>query len=403
MRELRFTGALLLVAAALALGGCESAVKTASPSVAPSAAPASASPTPVPTPAPPISMKQVADVPSEQEADLTPLADGRVLVAGGYVPPKGPCAQACTGTEVATSWLFDPTTNEYRATGSMKEPRAGYAGVLLHDGRVLVIGGLGCSGVPMASAEVYDPAKGAFTSLGNLNQQVSGEWNVLTGQSAIVLLDGRVLIVGGANQLGQGFDAATIFDPTTDAFTNIPGMTTARYEPTVTLLPDGRVLIAGGYAGQFSRPVASAELFDPITNSFVRTGSLAQARFGANTIPLADGRVLIVDGGIEPNVSQCNVPIGAELYDPKTGTFSAGPTPPVRFSNPVVAGGRVLLLGGLDFSCTWLTTAIDWDPVSGTAWTVGNNVPQYSGPAIPLPNGRALISADNGHLYLLTA
>src|SRR5438067_1878234 len=73
---------------------------------------------------------------------------------------------------------------------SMPAPLMSHQAVLLHDGRVLVLGGESVLGVPTRTVQVYDPAKDVWTTL-------AGMHTARIGFSATVLLDGRVLVVGG--------------------------------------------------------------------------------------------------------------------------------------------------------------------------------------------------------------
>jgi WD40 repeat protein len=84
-----------------------------------------------------------------------------------------------------------------------------------------------------------------------------------------------------------------------------------RYYQTATLLPDGRVLIAGGCC-EGTASLASAELYDPETGTFDPTGSMTTARMNGSATLLADGSVLMVGGSGDAS---------AELYIPNTGTF----------------------------------------------------------------------------------
>ncbi len=97
-------------------------------------------------------------------------------------------------------------------------------------------------------------------------------------------------------------------------------MSTARDFATATLLPNGKVLIAGGFiiVGGNTVVLASAELYDPATGTFTLTGSLATARAGHSAVLLPNGKVFIAGGG-DFNVTNYS---SAEVYNTASGLFS---------------------------------------------------------------------------------
>jgi hypothetical protein len=98
-------------------------------------------------------------------------------------------------------------------------------------------------------------------------------------------------------------------------FYNTGSLATARYSHTATLLPNGKVLVAGG-AGA-SGTLASAELYDPASDRWTATGSLATARNNYTATFLPNGKVLVAGGYIGSSLAS------AELYDPASGTWTA--------------------------------------------------------------------------------
>jgi len=177
------------------------------------------------------------------------LSDGRVLLVGGYGIP---------GVQ-ETADLYDPNTGTWSAASSMIEARWNFAATRLEDGRVLVAGGEGArSGTQLVSAELFDPATGIWSTTGNMSR-------VRIELTATLLLDGRVLVAGASDgnpSVVPWTSFADLYDPRTGAWSDAGKPTQDRAGQTATLLPDGRVLLVGGRVSPGGQK-SSVELFNP--------------------------------------------------------------------------------------------------------------------------------------------
>ncbi|HET8840723.1 MAG TPA: kelch repeat-containing protein, partial [Ktedonobacteraceae bacterium] len=185
--------------------------------------------------------------------------------------------------------LVSPGT--WAATGSMQQPRSGYTATLLKNGLVLVAGGVGPNGNVLASAELYNPATGTWTATGSMLQ-------ARYIHTATLLPDGRVLVAGGGLPGSAVLASAELYNPATGTWTATGSLLQARYIHTATLLPDGRVLIAGGFgvSGSIVTTLGTAEIYTPLAGVWTSTGSMLQARYLHTATLLPDGRVLIAGG-----------------------------------------------------------------------------------------------------------
>jgi hypothetical protein len=266
------------------------------------------------------------------------LEDGRVMVIGGADE---------NFNFLASAEIYDPRNNTWSLTAPMNEEHfEDFTAVLLPGRKVLVAGGFGPTAA-LNSAEIYDEATGTWTPTGSMNV-ARGEF------PTVVLHDGRVLAVGGCGGVCDSTEdaiaAAEIYDPATGIWTLTGSMSTARNDLAAVVLQEGRVLAAGGGMGDEELPRhASAEIFDPQTGQWTPTGDMAIGRSEAEyaSVLLPDGRVLVPGGhtAFQTPVSS------ADLYDPRTGTWTAaGSMSVVRagHSSIVLRGNRgVLVMGGL--------------------------------------------------------
>jgi hypothetical protein len=210
--------------------------------------------------------------------------------------------------------------------------------VLLGTGKVLIAGGLGPSWTFLSSAELYDPATGRFTSTGALT--VARESHV-----AVKLQDELVLIAGGHHGPRGNLTLLTsseIYEPATGVFTRAGDMRVRRHKHDGVLLPDGRVLITGGADERDDRGVyKSSELFDPRTGAFTLGPSMQLGRYkhAGSSMVLPTGLVLVAGGAPQ-----------AEVYNPRANAFALVPGEPRmagQFSaTALLRTGGALITGG---------------------------------------------------------
>jgi Galactose oxidase, central domain/Kelch motif len=392
-----------LIAVAALLGGACGAAATPTPTATPTAAPtptaastaappsATPAPTAAPTATPQVGLKGPLGD-GRQVHTATVLADGRVLVAGGTDYADQPLASVT---------LYDPTAGTFSQTGSMGTARAFFTATLLPDGRVLVAGGgppqYGHPGPDLATAELYDPKSGTFTPTGSMT-------TTREDHSATLLRDGRVLIAGGNDKADHAVASAELYDPKTGKFSATGSMAIARGYHTAALLADGRVLIVGGAAAAWTSMdgLASAELYDPKTGTFTATGSMASALgFPPTATLLEDGRVLVTGTTATGTLS--------ELYDPKTGTFTptgSMTTPRPYTTATLLADGRVLVAGGgSDYANrNFLASAEIFDPTTGAFSATGSmSAARTWCQASLLADGRVLITGGYGSVAPLAS
>ncbi|HWR15861.1 MAG TPA: kelch repeat-containing protein [Terriglobales bacterium] len=276
------------------------------------------------------------------------LPDGRVIIAGGYNPllPGDDFDPVFTSSE-----LYDPATKTFSAGPDMNFPRRHHVTTQLKDSRVLVTGGIQLRGSGFGAStntEIYDPATGKFTAANTMNE---GRWL----HTATLLPDGRVLIVGGRNNNCTGncpvysLSSAEIYDPATGNFTTTGSLHISRFNHTATLLTNGKVLVLGGQStddlGGQTDQVATAEIYDPATGQFTLAGNLVLARSGHTVTLLNNGKLLLAGGWKISGVATQNT----EIFDPGTGTSQEGPQMTeahVRHTAVRLPGGEVLVVSG---------------------------------------------------------
>jgi hypothetical protein len=252
----------------------------------------------------------------------TTLANGKVLIAGGYLgaPPSE--------QRTASAELYDPSSNSFIALPDMSAVRVGHKATLLDSGKVLISG-------DDPRIELFDPATNTFLQAGVL------PWSAFAS-TAVELGDGQVLIAGGFKDSSyEAAATAVLYDPVAGSTKALPDMGVARTQHAGVLLADGRVLLIGG-TGDLQDTVgfSSAEIFDPMSGQFRTLGATAPIGVGHTASLLPSGRVLFAGG----------TTVGADLAQ-VWDSVGLGPTgrmrsPRTGHSATVLDSGDILLAGG---------------------------------------------------------
>jgi hypothetical protein len=324
----------------------------------------------------------------------TDLADGSVLLTGG-IGAAAPLDRA---------EIFEPATSGFRpVVAEMTVARFGHTATLLASGRVLLAGGYEAGfAATLASAELFDPETESF-------ERVDAEMDLGRAlHTATLLPDGRVLLAGGTDGI-NALDTLEIFDPASGQFTLLErALPNPRYGHQALLVED-QVIFFGGFDGFTTLPSAVAfrlsdERVVNLNGAPDEETPMQAGRFNATLTALPDDTWLIAggfSGALESGVETAS----AEIFSPAGGPFFAttGSLADARSGHRAVAlpGGTVLVCGGIAPGQVILDSAELYDPVEAAFATISPmNSPRTVPEMTRLADGRALITGGNRSLEL---
>jgi Galactose oxidase, central domain/Kelch motif len=310
---------------------------------------------------------------------------------------KFPYSYKCAARIACVTALALATTLSFAwtPTGSMHTARASHTATILPNGLVLVAGGTGDNNAALASSELYNSASGTWSSTGNLHvARVSAR--------AVLLPNGGVLTMGGClsnDCLSSTTKSAEIYNPASGTWTVTGSMRMGRAQFIAVLLPTGEVLVAGGCTSYDVNGclavTASAELYNPATGTWTSTGAMRATRMAMTGTVLPNGKVLVAGG----QTAASDALSSSELYNPATGTFSLTSrliTPRSDHTATLLPSGRVLMAGGENVNGVSLIKAELYNPATGTYSATGNMPSTRQEHTAALrPNGTVLVAGGN--------
>jgi hypothetical protein len=319
------------------------------------------------------------------------LTNGRVLIAGG--------------NDAGISDLYDPNSGTFAATGPVNVPRgAEHVMTRLQSGLVLMCGGQNFFGQDQTVCELYDPNAGTWSIGAPMISSRTGATMTLLASGKVLVAGGMGFAPSHPNtQLVM--DTAEVYDPAgAGSWTPTANpMSLIRIEHNATRLPSGKVMITGGSDGTPTNNCGACnhalwravDIYDPNTNSFTLGPPISPTREGHTTTLMPNGKVLLAGGFNRETAAIINE---VQIYDPNNGpigAWSAGPPMPLTRWDAreiVLNDGNVLIFGGSETGFANPTTMVYYPALNYWSRGADLNVGHIWTAAAKLNDGRALIT-----------
>jgi N-acetylneuraminic acid mutarotase len=233
--------------------------------------------------------------------------DGRIYAIGGWNQPGA-------DNSLSTVEAYTPATNSWSTVAPMPTARDGLAAATGPDGRIYAIGGTdGMRSLNMV--EAYTPATNTWSTVASMP-------TARCCLAAATGTDGRIYAIGGWNQPGGDNTLSTVeaYDPSTNTWSTLAPMPTARGDLAAATGPDDRIYAIGGRDGG-RNSLSTVEAYTPATNTWSTVAPMLFAGWGLAAATGPDGRIYAMGGDVE-----AYTPLVPATAAPATATPTATPS-----------------------------------------------------------------------------
>lgn len=226
------------------------------------------------------------------------------------------------------------------------------------------------SGGPQRTLYSYSLVDNIWTQLADLPVAYPAVEN-----PAVAAYNGKLYVFGGATSAFSGaVNKTAVYDPTTNVWTELAAMTTARGGATAQTI--GNLIYVAGGMNAAGESLATLEIYNPATNTWSSGPDLALARDNASSAAIG-GKMYIFGGRLRNGGGEVDPTLNSvEIYDPNTGWSAGAPMPTGRrTTTTVVYEGRAIVMGGEKTTDGGTFVATEaYDPVSDS-WQLLTNMP----------------------------